>query len=61
MTGEPSWIAGADGIAHARPRGARATRTACGERAIDERFAHPSRERCSACLAAIKRDEAPVT
>lgn len=45
------WLAGADGVAHARSRRGRAIHTACGIAAIDERFAHPTVRRCERCLA----------
>lgn len=53
----PVWRAGADGDAHAIvARGDR--RYACGERVLDERFAHPTagRGRCIDCLVVVGID-----
>ncbi len=46
------WIAERDGEAHAHV-GARATRTACGQRARSEKLAWPAKTRCEACMAAV--------
>ncbi len=46
------WIADRDGEAHAHA-GTRATRTACGRRALSERHAWPAKRRCEACAAAV--------
>jgi len=40
-----------DGVAHAQHRGA--PRTACGERATEERFAWPTASRCPDCVVAL--------
>jgi len=48
------WTADADGVAHAHGR--RATRTACGQPAIDPKFGWPSFRTCSECVAVIKRE-----
>lgn len=52
-----AWLAGKDGLGHAQPR-ARALRTACGARAIDERHAWPIQRRCEACVTATENEVA---
>lgn len=44
-----AWIARTDGPAHLQSRSGRG-RTACGERAIEERYHTPGRPRCERCL-----------
>jgi len=47
------WIADdSSGIAHARSHRP-ATRTACGIRAIDERWSWPATGRCGVCVAVL--------
>jgi hypothetical protein len=48
-----TWIAEADGIAHARSHRP-ATRTACGIPAIDIRYAWPARTRCGVCVVVLE-------
>ena len=51
MTHRLDWYAAPDGLAHAaRPGHARAV---CGARAVDPRWAWPTRTFCAACVAAI--------
>lgn len=47
------WVAERDRIAHAHIARGRATRTVCGQPAIDPRYGHPAATRCPACVARI--------
>lgn len=46
-----TWRAGSDRVAHAHTKGA--TRTLCGMRVLEERFAWPKVRDCMVCTAAI--------
>jgi hypothetical protein len=51
------WVAGDDGIGHARPRFGK-VRTLCGARPFDERYAWPVATYCATCT---ERTEDPTS